>query len=333
MGLNLSKFKAKLLNSYYKKAYKKHKIDFISWAKTLSDLYYFEQVKKQTKLFEKKIDIVYSLLCDEKSKQAYQKELTFIFAHQLINNRYFLNFQLGGISPQEFSENYERARRDKSMPQINAPQNTLLYCFVTGYYYRQYEYEISSSKKISVEDGDIVIDCGAAFGATAYWAYTKGAKKIYCFEIDPNNLSIIKNTITDNKFDHITEIIPKALGAASGEIFYNYGNNPLMGNITSSKENDESIPIPVTTIDIFCAQNNVHPTFIKMDIEGAELDALEGARETIHKYKPKLAISIYHKSEHMWEIPLLIHEIEPNYKFYCKKNAPMSEFILHAICE
>lgn len=59
-------------------------------------------------------------------------------------------------------------------------------------------------------------------------------------------------------------------------------------------------------------------TFIKMDIEGAEREALVGAEKIIKEQKPKLAISIYHKREDIWEIPGLILEMNPDYKFYIR---------------
>ncbi len=63
------------------------------------------------------------------------------------------------------------------------------------------------------------------------------------------------------------------------------------------------------------AIGNEKVTFIKMDIEGAEYDALCGARKIIASQKPKLAICVYHKAEDIIEIPRLILDINPDYKF------------------
>ncbi len=86
--------------------------------------------------------------------------------------------------------------------------------------------------------------------------------------------------------------------------------------------------IEVNSID------NVHGgkkiTFIKMDIEGAEIEALEGAKNTIISQHPKLAICIYHKPEHLYEIPLFIHDLVPEYKLYIRHHSDtISETVLY----
>ena len=63
------------------------------------------------------------------------------------------------------------------------------------------------------------------------------------------------------------------------------------------------------------------PTYIKMDIEGAELEALWGARRILKEHSPVLAICAYHTSDHLWQIPLLIHAIQPDYKLYLRRYA------------
>ena len=63
------------------------------------------------------------------------------------------------------------------------------------------------------------------------------------------------------------------------------------------------------------------PTYIKIDIEGAEQEALKGCRKIIHTYKPKLAVCIYHKPEDLYEIPIMIKEMNPEYKLYVRQYA------------
>lgn len=79
-----------------------------------------------------------------------------------------------------------------------------------------------------------------------------------------------------------------------------------------------------------CVSDKV--TFIKMDIEGAELEALKGSREIIQKYRPRLAICIYHKKEDLVEIPLYIKELVPEYKLYVRHYSNIAEeTVLYAV--
>ncbi|OQY48104.1 MAG: hypothetical protein B6247_25605 [Candidatus Parabeggiatoa sp. nov. 2] len=88
------------------------------------------------------------------------------------------------------------------------------------------------------------------------------------------------------------------------------------------------INIDVSSIDNL----GVETTFIKMDIEGAELEALKGASETIRKYKPKLAIALYHNPQHLTEIPILIKSLCPEYEFFLRIHSFFSrELVLYAV--
>ncbi len=95
-------------------------------------------------------------------------------------------------------------------------------------------------------------------------------------------------------------------------------------------ESDEGgTQVKVVALDS-CVQEKV--TFIKMDIEGAELKALEGAKQLITKYRPKLAICIYHKREDMWEIPYFIKSLVPEYKLYIRHYSNYDyETVLYAV--
>ena len=88
----------------------------------------------------------------------------------------------------------------------------------------------------------------------------------------------------------------------------------------------------IDVIQIDSLMNKEEVTFIKMDIEGAELKALKGAKNIILRDKPKLAISIYHKPEDIVEIPLFIKELVPEYKLYIRHYSNDSiETVLYAV--
>lgn len=77
----------------------------------------------------------------------------------------------------------------------------------------------------------------------------------------------------------------------------------------------------VSTASLDDELKNIPVTFIKMDIEGSESEAIQGARNIIRMLSPKLAISIYHKLDDFEKLPTLIMDINPNYTFYIRHHS------------
>lgn len=98
------------------------------------------------------------------------------------------------------------------------------------------------------------------------------------------------------------------------------------GNI--NKDGEEYIE--VDSIDNLLS--DIPVTFIKMDIEGAEMEALKGAEKVIRVYKPKLAVCIYHRYEDLYEIPMYIKSLVPEYRLFVRhySDSP-SETVLYAV--
>jgi FkbM family methyltransferase len=78
------------------------------------------------------------------------------------------------------------------------------------------------------------------------------------------------------------------------------------------------VEIPGVKIDTLCSE--CKPTYIKIDVEGAEAQVLAGARAVIIKHRPKILVSLYHRIEDMFELPLLLHSYFGRYKFYLRKT-------------
>ena len=90
----------------------------------------------------------------------------------------------------------------------------------------------------------------------------------------------------------------------------------------------------ITAVSLDTALCGFKPTFIKMDIEGEEINALNGARNMIASAKPDMAICVYHNIEHIWEIPLLISSFADGYSFYLRNYNPYTmETVLYAFEE
>ena len=90
--------------------------------------------------------------------------------------------------------------------------------------------------------------------------------------------------------------------------------------------------VSVIDLDTYFEKEGVVPTYIKMDIEGAEHKAIEGAKNIIANNKPRLAISIYHKQEDLWDLPKLLLDIRPDYKFYIRHyTMGFADTVLYAV--
>jgi len=171
---------------------------------------------------------------------------------------------------------------------------------------------------------EIFIDGGAYDGDTlkSFLLKTDSCQKYCAFEPDSSNYEKLATFVSQNNLAFV-ETIQSGLWNCE-DVLYFQGNDGTSSAISQTGQ----IKINVRSIDSL----ELAVTFIKMDIEGAELEALKGASETIRKYKPKLAISLYHHPQHLTEIPLFIKSLYPEYKFYLRIHSFYSrELILYAI--
>lgn len=159
------------------------------------------------------------------------------------------------------------------------------------------------------------IDCGAYTGDTLSNLLKSGKniKKYIAFEPQESLCNIIKMSV--DTIQSIDEYCILPCGVADTFIKLRFSVSDE-GKSAGKIDADGSEVIQCVPID--AVAYGFEPTFIKMDIEGMEIEALKGAAKIIKKYKPYLAICIYHDLSHLWEVPLLIKNIYPNYKFYIR---------------
>jgi len=168
---------------------------------------------------------------------------------------------------------------------------------------------------ITRTDSEIFIDCGAFYGDTVrnFLQKNKKFKKIICFEPDPESFKKLKRFIKSMKKDKdLIKIYKTAVGKNTGKVRFDaYGND-------ASTINDKGAT-RVDCVPLDSVLSECKPTYIKMDIEGAELDVLKGARKTIKKYTPILAICVYHKPSDLWQITSYIKSLYQGYSFFLRR--------------
>lgn len=176
------------------------------------------------------------------------------------------------------------------------------------------------------------VDGGAYTGDTARQMIDRlpGLQKIYAIEPDVKNYKKLTKFAAEQ--DEGVQIISinAALWSATGSGCFAASGNRNSSLLSSSYEHKE-ITVPLLTVDDLAKDE--HIDFIKYDVEGAEREALLGSAETIRRDRPALAVSLYHRSEDLFDLPLLIHDILPDYRFYLRRVncLPAWEITLYAV--
>lgn len=162
---------------------------------------------------------------------------------------------------------------------------------------------------------EVFLDCGGFDGeSTREFIKWCGGEYEEIYVIEPMDEGIALSNFNLADAAHIT-LVQCALGSQDGEACFAQSYGGIKGSRLGTG-GDNIFSVPLRSIDSILKGGKA--TFIKMDIEGAELSALQGAENTLRKHRPKLAISLYHKNEDIIEIPIWIKSVVPDYKFYIR---------------
>lgn len=186
---------------------------------------------------------------------------------------------------------------------------------------------------LPVGPDEVVADLGGYNGDTIrdYVNMYGRYKRIYTFEVSPTNAEAIwKNTAGF----HDIVVVNKAAGSACGTVKMQLADetsstNAAIGSVLTESGSEQEVEM--TTVDDEISEP---VTMIKMDIEGAEKDALLGCKRHITQEHPKLLICVYHNNEDIWKIARMIHEMDASYRFYLRSNGNQwgpAEIVLFAI--
>jgi FkbM family methyltransferase len=256
--------------------------------------------------YSQQLQDAYDLLSDQKSKDIFVRRIA------------LLSDAFNYSSFKQFIDNHAELLADPGENLFSSPR------YDENYFYFNSDFCPLSDHEVFANVGALVGDCAIEFAA-ACKARGLSYKEIINFEPDPNNFEqLLLNT------QHLANVRCLPYGLWSHRDRLRFSNpDPLHAGTPGSLSNDGAIEVDVAGMDELLPDAEV--TFIKMDVEGAEVNALLGAIKTIRRNRPKMAISLYHKREDIFEIPLLIHKFCPEYKFCIRHHCTtFSETVLFA---
>lgn len=175
-----------------------------------------------------------------------------------------------------------------------------------------------------------ILDGGAFKGdSTQLFAETLHPKKIIAVEADPKTFLKLDNYASQESHTSV-EAVHAALWDSDGEL--EYVSSASRGSAQKGQnQRAKTTSVPCRTIDSLLADTPVD--LLKLDIEGAEDCALNGAEKTILRDQPNMMISLYHRTDDLFSLPLRIHKLLPDHKLYLRRIPciPMWDLTLYAV--
>ncbi len=250
---------------------------------------------------------------------SFADEIYFVNPEPLFDYNYYLE------NKDLFEETYDLLKDSLSKEtmaaymdgRMNGVMRPLYHCYTPNQYF---------IPEVKLGKNEIFMDCGMYDGDTIveFMSRCDGFDTIIGFEPDMENI----NKFNQRNLEGNIKVINKGVWSKDDILCFK-----SEGTTASKFSDDGDIKIHVTSIDSLQLERPV--TFIKMDIEGSELEALHGAKNTIIRDCPTLAICVYHKKEDLITIPQFIKSIAPdncNYTFYLRHHSLYEhETVLYAI--
>jgi len=192
--------------------------------------------------------------------------------------------------------------------------------YVLPFNLAEQEREIYFGGEVRIGAGDIVLDCGANVGVFTRKALEHGAGLVVAIEPAPENIECLRRSFATEIAAGRVIVYPKGVWDRDDWLALHVDpHNSAADSFLIERKGSHAVEkVPLTTIDKLAAELKLaRVDFIKMDIEGAEVRALEGGRETIARFHPRMALSVYHAPDHPENVPKAARAAWSGYRIAC----------------
>ncbi len=169
--------------------------------------------------------------------------------------------------------------------------------------------------------GDIVVDAGAHVGVFTRWALKQGAERVIAIEPNPDNIICLERNFAEDITAGKVTIVKAGIWDEEGDLELKIHDHiTSRSTLMGMSDVSHSITVPVRPLDAVLDELGVDRVdFIKMDIEGAERRALEGARKTIEHSRPRMALCTYHEKDDPVTVPETVLSVHADYRIHGKQ--------------
>lgn len=214
----------------------------------------------------------------------------------------------------DIRRNFSKCLEDYVLPEGNEYE-------IPVFYYKHGLGKLPDEAKQLIASGDI-IDVGAYIGDSCLVLSRYTNHRIFCIELDGNNFKMMQRTLALNHMsgDEHIQLVNCAVSNIAGDArFVPMGSS---SSIFYGCDGNSGISANTRTIDDLVDEYEIVPTLIKIDIEGMELEAIQGAVNTIRKHRPVLLVSIYHTPKDFFGIKPFLDDLDLGYSFSIDNQNP-----------
>jgi FkbM family methyltransferase len=231
-----------------------------------------------------------------------------------------------GAANNRFKRNTSEVETDGSLTRITTPDGD--YWIPSGtdlsFLLAEDSLNVYLSGGSQVKPNDIVLDCGANVGVFTKRALKAGAKLVVAIDPSPANVAAMQRTFAQEIVAGRVIVYPKGVWDKEDVLtMHVHENSALDSFVMQGRPEDEykqtkKVDLPLTTIDKLVAELKLDRVdFIKMDIEGAERQALAGGAGTIKQWQPRMSVAAENLGDDQYKVPEVIRSIHAGYKMEC----------------